>query len=198
MAWCGCPQRIGREPGSSDAMNEMTTRTAALVPLPTSLGTFEAALTERGVCCLAFPNQRGANGEWLARHLSGAIGTSDPRAAGLAEELDAYLRGDLARFQAPVDLLGTPFQLGVWRQLQAIPYGEVRSYADVARAVGRPSAVRAVGAANGANPVPIIVPCHRVIGSTGTLTGFGAGVDWKLRLLAIENPGRWAELPLSS
>jgi len=96
----------------------------------------------------------------------------------------------------PVDLIGTPFQVSVWRQLQAIPYGEVRSYADIARAIDRPAAVRAVGAANGANPVPIVVPCHRVIGSTGALTGFGAGIEWKLRLLATENPQRWGALPL--
>ncbi len=179
-------------------MNEMTNSAAALVPLPTALGTFEAALTDRGVCCLAFPNQPGAVAGWLVRHVPAAgIRTSDPRATGLAEELDAYLRGDLTEVHVPVDLVGTSFRLDVWRQLQAIPYGQVRSYAEVARSVGRPSAVRAVGAANGANPVPVIVPCHRVIGSTGTLTGFGAGVEWKRRLLAIEAPARWSELPLS-
>ncbi|HEY4027100.1 MAG TPA: methylated-DNA--[protein]-cysteine S-methyltransferase [Candidatus Dormibacteraeota bacterium] len=180
-------------------MNETMIRSAALVPLPTAFGTFEAALTERGVCCLAFPTEPGAVARWLARHLPDAgVHTSDPRAGALAGELDAYLRGDLAEFRTPVDLAGTAFQVGVWRQLQAIPYGEVRSYADVARAIGRPSAVRAVGAANGANPVPVIVPCHRVIGSTGALTGFGAGIEWKQRLLATENPNRWArQLPLS-
>ncbi len=156
-------------------MSETTITATTLVALPTSLGTFEAALTQRGVCCLTFPNQPGAR-----------------------DELDAYLRGELTELTAPVDLIGTPFQVAVWRQLQAIPYGEVRSYADVARAVGRPAAVRAVGAANGANPVPVIVPCHRVIGSAGALTGFGAGIEWKRRLLATENPARWAELPLSS
>jgi len=90
-------------------------------------------------------------------------------------------------FSTPVDLQGTPFQLSVWSALREIPYGEVRSYVEIAEAIGRPSAVRAVGAANGANPVPVIVPCHRVIGSNGKLVGFGAGVDWKLRLLGIEN-----------
>ena len=181
-------------------MNETIAETVKLVPLPTAHGTFEAALTDRGVCCLMFPNQLGAGAGWLARHLSGARtepGGSDQRAGALADELDAYLRGDLTDFQAPVDLIGTPFQVSVWRHLRTIPYGEVRSYADVARAIGRPEAVRAVGAANGANPVPIIVPCHRVIGSSGALTGFGAGIAWKQRLLATEDPGRWAELPLA-
>lgn len=180
-------------------MNETTTTTTALVRLPTALGTFEAGLTERGVCCLAFPNQRGGGSRWLARHLPGAeVTAGHPRAAALAEELDAYLRGDLTEFGVPVDLHGTPFQVSVWRQLLDIPYGEVRSYAEVARAVGRPDAVRAVGAANGANPVPIIVPCHRVIGSSGALTGFGPGLDWKVRLLATEDPVRWGgqQLPL--
>ncbi len=180
-------------------MSETTITATTLVALPTSLGTFEAALTQRGVCCLTFPNQPGARDRWLGRHARGiAVHAGDDRAGALAGELDAYLRGQLGQLAAPVDLIGTPFQVAVWRQLQAIPYGEVRSYADVARAVGRPAAVRAVGAANGANPVPVIVPCHRVIGSAGALTGFGAGIEWKRRLLATENPARWAELPLSS
>ncbi|HXM57841.1 MAG TPA: methylated-DNA--[protein]-cysteine S-methyltransferase [Candidatus Dormibacteraeota bacterium] len=178
-------------------MQETITETVNLVPLPTAQGTFEAALSERGVCCLIFPNQLGGGAGWLARRLPDVeVGASDPRAGALADELDAYLRGDLTEFRAPVDLVGTPFQVTVWRQLRTIPYGEVRSYADVARAIGRPEAVRAVGAANGANPVPILVPCHRVIGSSGALTGFGAGIAWKQRLLATEDPGRWAELPL--
>jgi len=179
-------------------MNERITTTAALVAVPTTHGTFEAAFTERGLRCLLFPNQTGAAGRWLSRHLPGvAIRTAaDPRAAGLAGELDSYFRGELTTFAVPLDVAAAAFQLGVWRQLQAIPYGEVRSYADVARAIGRPAAVRAVGAANGANPVPIVVPCHRVIGSSGALTGFGGGLDWKRRLLATENAARWGELPL--
>ena len=178
-------------------MSEMTTRSATLVALPTAAGVFRAALSERGVCWLAFPDESERAARWLTRHLpGGAEAGDDPRAGNLADELDAYLRGEVTRFQAPVDLIGTAFQVDVWHQLQVIPYGEVRSYADVARAIGRPAAVRAVGAANGANPVPIIVPCHRVIGSSGALTGFGGGIGWKLRLLSTENPARWSELPL--
>lgn len=179
-------------------MNETSATTAALVAVPTIHGTFEAVLTERGVRCLVFPDQPGAIERWLGRHLRGAAvrAAADRRADDLAGQLDAYFQGDLTAFTVPLDLAGTPFQVSVWRQLQAIPYGEVRSYADVARTIGRPSAVRAVGAANGANPVPIVVPCHRVIGSSGALTGFGGGLDWKRRLLATENASRWAELPL--
>jgi O-6-methylguanine DNA methyltransferase len=178
-------------------MNETITNSTSLVALPTSAGTFEAAFTDRGLCTLVFPSGFGAAAGWLARHLPDAeVSRADPRAAVLADELETYFRGELTEFSTPVDLVGTPFQVSVWRQLQAIPYGEVRSYADVARSIGRPSAVRAVGAANGANPVPIVVPCHRVIGSSGALTGFGGGIEWKRRLLATENPDRWAELPL--
>jgi O-6-methylguanine DNA methyltransferase len=179
-------------------MNESISTTATLAAVPTAHGTFEAAFTPGGLRCLVFPDQAGAAERWLARHLPGIAvrASSDQRAASLAGELDAYFCGELTAFTIPVDLAGTPFQLSVWRQLRAIPYGEVRSYADVARAIGRPAAVRAVGAANGANPVPIVVPCHRVIGSSGALTGFGGGLDWKRRLLATENAARWGELPL--
>ena len=106
-----------------------------------------------------------------------------------AEELRAYFAGNLRHFSVPLDMEGTEFQLHVWRQLTKIPYGETRSYAQVAEAVGRPKAVRAVGAANGSNPVAIIVPCHRVIGSNGKLTGYGGGLPMKKRLLELE--GAW-------
>lgn len=164
-------------------MNIANRQTLTSAALPTELGTFEATFSDEGVRQLRFPNQS-----------SGDTRSTDTRARLLAEELDAYLRGDLSEFSVPVDLQGTPFQLGVWSALREIPYGEVRSYQAVAEAIGRPSAVRAVGAANGANPVPVIVPCHRVIGSNGRLVGFGAGVEWKLRLLGTEDPGRWARL----
>ena len=97
-----------------------------------------------------------------------------------------YLDGKRTDFDVPLDLRGTPFQQAVWHALLAIPYGETRSYADVARSVGKPDAVRAVGTANGANPVPLVVPCHRVIQSGGKLGGYGGGVDLKRRLLAME------------
>ena len=86
----------------------------------------------------------------------------------------------------PLDLRGTPFQLSVWRAIVEVPYGETRSYAELAQRVKRPTAYRAVGAANGANPVPIIVPCHRVIASDGKLGGYGGGLETKRRLLAFE------------
>jgi len=103
-----------------------------------------------------------------------------------ARQLRAYFAGDLRQFNLPLDLRGTDFQLRVWNQLLKIPYGETRSYSDIARAIHSPKAVRAVGAANGANPISIVVPCHRVIGSSGKLVGYGGGLPLKKRLLEME------------
>jgi methylated-DNA-[protein]-cysteine S-methyltransferase len=102
-------------------------------------------------------------------------------------QLHAYFAGDLRQFDLPLDMQGTEFQIRVWRHLETIPYGESRTYAEVAQAIGAPQAVRAVGAANGANPIPIVVPCHRVIGSSGKLVGYGGGLELKRRLLDLES-----------
>ena len=101
-------------------------------------------------------------------------------------QLSAYFSGELQRFTLPLAPEGTPFQLEVWRRLCDIPYGETLSYGEIARRIGRPTASRAVGLANGANPLPIVIPCHRVIGSTGKLTGYGGGLFTKEKLLALE------------
>ncbi|MGV9338896.1 methylated-DNA--[protein]-cysteine S-methyltransferase [Streptomyces sp. NPDC003688] len=102
------------------------------------------------------------------------------------EQLSAYFAGDLTDFTLRLNLAGTPFQQRVWEQLTLIPYGETRSYGQLAAALGNPTASRAVGLANGRNPIGIIVPCHRVIGSTGSLTGYGGGLARKQRLLEFE------------
>lgn len=101
-------------------------------------------------------------------------------------QLTAYFAGALTEFELHLRPAGTPFQQQVWRALREIPYGETRSYGQVAAAIGRPAAVRAVGRANGANPLPIVIPCHRVIGSNGTLTGYGGGLAAKQWLLQLE------------
>lgn len=101
-------------------------------------------------------------------------------------QLDAYFTRSLREFSLPLEIAGTDFQLRVWRLLREIPYGETRSYRDLAVALGNPAAVRAVGAANGANPLPVVIPCHRVIGSNGNLVGYGGGLPLKRRLLEIE------------
>jgi methylated-DNA-[protein]-cysteine S-methyltransferase len=102
-------------------------------------------------------------------------------------QLAAYFAGELKEFDLPLRLDGTPFQRGVWEQLCRIPYGEIRSYGELADALGNPKASRAVGLANGKNPIGIIVPCHRVVGANGSLTGYGGGLDRKKRLLDFES-----------
>jgi methylated-DNA-[protein]-cysteine S-methyltransferase len=101
-------------------------------------------------------------------------------------QLEAYFAGELREFDLPLAPEGSEFQLRVWEQLRAIPYGETISYGELARRVGDPAAARAVGLANGRNPLPVIVPCHRVIGADGALTGFGGGLERKRRLLELE------------
>jgi len=104
----------------------------------------------------------------------------------LRRQLAAYFSGELRGFDLPLAATGTPFQHAVWSGLRAIPYGDTRSYRDLAHAIGNPKAVRAVGLANGRNPLPIIVPCHRVIGADGSMTGFGGGIAIKRFLLDLE------------
>ena len=113
-------------------------------------------------------------------------GPANPLLIEAVRQLLAYFSGDLREFVLPLDQEGTDFQKRVWRELQHIPYGETRSYSQIAQAIGAPRAVRAVGAANGANPVAIVVPCHRVIGSAGKLVGYGGGLPLKKRLLELE------------
>ncbi|ORB83366.1 cysteine methyltransferase [Mycobacterium kansasii] len=102
------------------------------------------------------------------------------------EQLDAYFAGDLRDFDLELDLRGTEFQRRVWKALLAIPYGQTRCYGEIAQQIGAPSAARAVGLANGRNPIAIVIPCHRVIGASGKLTGYGGGLDRKLALLELE------------
>lgn len=104
----------------------------------------------------------------------------------VVDQLDQYFAGRRTRFELPLVLHGTPFQRRVWRELTTIPYGQTISYRQLAERIGSPNAARAVGLANGRNPIGIIVPCHRVVGATGALTGYGGGLDRKRRLLDLE------------
>ncbi len=106
--------------------------------------------------------------------------------ASVMEQLEKYFAGRLQKFTIPLSLIGTPFQRSVWCALQSIPYGKTASYGSIAKKVGNPKASRAVGAANGQNPVSIIVPCHRVIGANGKLVGYGGGLPIKTALLELE------------
>lgn len=117
----------------------------------------------------------------------------EPDDGGLDEavrQLDAYFQGTLRTFDLPLAPQGTPFQQTVWEALRRIPYGQTVSYGELARRIGRPAAVRAVGLANGSNPIAIVIPCHRVIGANGTLTGYGGGLPTKQALLALERGQR--------
>ncbi len=138
------------------------------------------AASDDGLCCLGFQESRSARDpdpSWVA---------SKTPFKEVVAQLKEYFAGQRTRFDLPLDLRGTPFQRSVWKALLEIPYGETASYGDIAGRIGNPKACRAVGGANGANPVAVIVPCHRVIGSNGKLTGFGAGLPIKRRLLDLE------------
>lgn len=104
----------------------------------------------------------------------------------MERELDEFFRHERREFDFPLEPKGTPFQQKVWAELLKIPFGETRTYLQIAKAIGQPTATRAVGLANGTNPIPIIIPCHRVIGSNGKLTGYGGGLEMKARLLDFE------------
>lgn len=149
--------------------------------MATPLGTFGARFTVRGLARLALPPLRG--NETRAPLLRRQEGR---RGARLARELARFARGRSARFTVPLDLAGgTRFQRAIWRALRAVPRGQVRTYAWLAKRAGSPRACRAAGAACGANPVAILVPCHRAVAARGP-GGFGGGLAWKKRLLALE------------
>jgi len=152
------------------------------------IGSLRLASTSLGLAYVELPHASGRGLEgWLRRSLPGtrcdeAFAPNRVAAVQIVE----YLEGKRRTFDLALDLRGTAFQQAVWRALVAIAYGETRSYAEVARAIGKPNAVRAVGAANGANPLALVVPCHRVIAADGSLAGYGGGLELKARLLAME------------
>ncbi|MAY74064.1 MAG: cysteine methyltransferase [Phycisphaerae bacterium] len=157
--------------------------------IDTPLGPLTAIASDAGLAALDF-GHRDRSFEPFEPTSSG----SHPVIDQIALELDAYFTGELTAFTVPLDLHGTPFQVEVWRALLEIPTGETRSYVDIARAVGKPAASRAVGLANGRNRIAIVVPCHRVIGADGRLIGYGGGLDRKRWLL--EHEGAHAEAAL--
>lgn len=148
--------------------------------LETPIGELLLAGDEDALGLVSFPKgsmRRDPEDHWIYNEKPFAVAR---------QQLSEYFAGERKDFDLPLRLNGTEFQLSVLEALQKIPYGETTSYSDIAERIGRPKAVRAVGAANGRNPVPIIVPCHRVIGSHGDLTGFGGGLDTKEALLRLE------------
>ena len=145
--------------------------------------TFRVISSKAGV---RYIDLRKRSVEDLSRLLSGTITPDDRHNEAVLAQLHEYLEAQRRTFDVVLDLRGTPFQKAVWDRLLNIPYGETRSYAEVAASIGRPTALRAVGRAVGANPVSIVIPCHRVIGKDGSLVGYGGGLPLKERLLALE------------
>ena len=144
------------------------------------------ASTERGVCMVDFLKSEKVFLKRLREHFPGKIIKDDRRNKEILSQLKRYLKGKLKRFDCKLDFRGTPFQKKVWAALARIPYGQTRSYKEIAQAIGHPKAFRAVGNANGENSIPLILPCHRVIESNGGLGGFGHGVEVKKQLLDFE------------
>jgi methylated-DNA-[protein]-cysteine S-methyltransferase len=128
-------------------------------------------------------------GLWFADRVPVPAGSRESQEAfaAVGEELDAYWVGELTDFTIPLEPPGTPWQRAVWDALREVPYGTTLGYGELAARIGRPTAARAVGAANGRNPISVIVPCHRLIGSTGSLTGYGGGMERKRWLIAHES-----------
>jgi methylated-DNA-[protein]-cysteine S-methyltransferase len=137
------------------------------------------------IVCLYMERQRH-------RPADDELGESEPRGReaepfrAAADQLDAYFAGEITTFDLPLAPLGSPFQQRVWAALQEIPYGQTESYGELAERIGSPGAARAVGLANGKNPIGIVIPCHRVVGASGSLTGYGGGLDRKRQLLDLE------------
>ena len=149
--------------------------------LPTPIGVLRLVADSQGLREVWFEtgrHRKSPKPEWIRAPER----LEEPR-----RQREEYFAGDRTQFDLALHPLGTPFQLAVWEELGRIPYGVTISYAELARRIGQPSAVRAVGAANGRNPIPIVLPCHRVIGSDGSLTGFGGGLPTKRFLLAMED-----------
>ncbi len=144
------------------------------------------ASTEKGVCMVDFLTSEKSFLKELRRCFPGEIVKDDRKNRAVLSQLKQYLKGKLRRFDCPLDMRGTSFEKKVWSKLAKIPFGETRSYKEIGQAAGHPRAFRAVGNANGKNPLPLIIPCHRVIESNGGLGGFGHGIKVKKRLLDFE------------
>lgn len=168
----------------------MTAETLWYSRMNSPIGTLAVVASHRGLCAIEFqgagfpvaPAPRGP--AYQGRKIE-FVENAD-LTLSYVQELEAYFSGKLREFAVPLDIRGTEFQKQCWQALLRIPYGATRCYADIAREVGRPTAFRAVGMANHSNPIPIIVPCHRVLATNGSLCGYGGGLDVKEKLLRLE------------
>ena len=177
-------QVLGCAPG-----NSRNHRCVFLTWIQSPLGPMIAGATDNGVCLLEFTDRRmlEAQFETVRRRLGGpTVAGSNEHLERLKDELAGYFAGAVRAFSVPLVYPGTPFQLRVWEKLLNVPYGETRSYQDLASAVGNPAAVRAVGRANGMNRIAIVIPCHRIVNKNGDLGGYGGGLRRKQYLLNLE------------
>jgi AraC family transcriptional regulator, regulatory protein of adaptative response / methylated-DNA-[protein]-cysteine methyltransferase len=157
--------------------------------IDTPLGQMVACATEDAVCLLEFVDRQMIERqmERVDRYVGGVVvPRENDILRKLSRELNAYFEGRLTSFETPLDMRGTPFQERVWRELLTVPYGMTRSYGELAKGLGSPQSVRAVARANGDNRIAILIPCHRIIGADGKLTGYGGGLWRKERLLDLE------------
>lgn len=173
-------------------MNAMKTPSVSTIPssysfktMPSPVGVLTLVASDRGLVAVLWENDDPKR----VRIGSPDENADHPILVETERQLSEYFAGRLERFSVDLDFVGTDFQKQVWHALVTIPFGETRSYGEIARQIGNPDAVRAVGAANGKNPISIIAPCHRVIGSNGKLTGFAGGLEAKAFLLGLESRG---------
>lgn len=177
-------QTLGCTPGKSHSR-----QCVLLAWMPTPLGPMIAGATDEGLCLLEFSDRRMLEAQFdSVRRLFGGPGVmgTNPHLSQLQEELAGYFAGTLRNFRVPIVYPGTPFQRQVWQQLLQVPYGQTRSYQELAAALGNPAAVRAVGRANGMNRIAILIPCHRIVNKNGDLGGYGGGLRRKQHLLNLE------------
>jgi O-6-methylguanine DNA methyltransferase len=152
------------------------------------IGKIYVASTEQGVCKISLPRENRKDFiNWIDEHINlDAVVDNRSRNKEVIDQLTRYFNGKLAKFNLQLDMLGTPFQIRVWKELVKIEYGTIISYKQLAKRVKAPQAFQAVGRANATNPLPIVIPCHRVLGSNGSLVGYGAGIKTKEFLLRLE------------
>jgi methylated-DNA-[protein]-cysteine S-methyltransferase len=173
---------------------QTTDKRRVFTRMASPVGNLTLAATDDGLAAILWENDRPG----FVRLGVVAEANDHPVLTETARQLNEYFAGHRTSFTLGLDVSGTPFQKTVWNALLTIPFGETRSYAQIARQIGHPTAARAVGGANSRNPLSIVAPCHRVVGSSGELTGFAGGLDVKARLLALERAVRGLRAPTSS
>jgi O-6-methylguanine DNA methyltransferase len=157
--------------------------------LDTSVGTLIIASSDHGLVRILLPHEDDADSTARLQELYpvSTLVEHRERNQSVIDQLAEYFDGSRRTFSLPLEFRGTYFQRMVWKAVARVPFGQTRSYGEIAGEIGKPTACRAVGAANAANPIPIIIPCHRIIGSDGSMTGFGGGIPLKIKLLSMEN-----------